>query len=56
MMLLNNIETSTLNNLITTDEIKVIVNQDVNSIINWLNNKNSTIEPLDLSIYEARFD
>ena len=56
MMLLNNIETSTLNDLITTDEVKAIVNQDVNSIINWLNNKNSTIETLNLSIYEARFD
>lgn len=56
IMLFNNIETSTLTDLITTDEVKDIVNQDINSIINWLNNKNSMIEALDLSIYETRFD
>ena len=56
MLLLNNIETSTLTNLITTDEVKEIVNQDVHDIINWLNNQTLTVDTLDLSIYETRFD
>ena len=56
MMLLNNIDTNTLTDLITTDEVKTIVNQDVSSIISWLNNRTTEVEALDLSIYETRFD
>ena len=56
MMLVNNIDRHTLSNLITLDEVKEIMTQDINAMLSWLTESGPALEVLDLTTYETRFD
>ena len=56
MMLVSNIDRHTLSNLITVDEVKQIMTQDVDAMLSWLTESGPAIEVLDLTTYETRFD
>lgn len=56
IMLFNNIDRQAMREFMTVEEVKEVVVGDVYALLSWLNGTGKNVAPLDVSIYEARFD
>lgn len=56
LLLTNNIPEDTFKGIILKTEVKASVDSYVYSIVDYMKNKKTEVPPLDMSIYEERFD
>ena len=56
IMLFNNMDRQAMREFMTVEEVKEVVVGDVYALLSWLNGTGKNVAPLDVSIYEARFD